>query len=170
MDTLDRLIGHDVYTTRLLLEVADGLTDEQLDHVFPFGQGTLRQTFEHLIGNMEVWLDFMQFSPQPSTLPLDKRNRMPMLRARFERIAIEYAALATRLRDAGRLDECFTDHFDMPVRKKRFGTALVHLATHSMHHRAQILAMMDMLGVPDLPEGDVFSWERAVGEQPEQDS
>jgi uncharacterized damage-inducible protein DinB len=30
-----------------------------------------------------------------------------------------------------------------------------------MHHRAQVLFMLRLSGVTDLPEGDVFSWEKA---------
>ncbi len=34
--------------------------------------------------------------------------------------------------------------------------------THcSMHHRAQALYMMKKLGLENLPEGDVFSWENS---------
>jgi hypothetical protein len=32
-----------------------------------------------------------------------------------------------------------------------------------MHHRAQLLYMLRRLGVADLPEGDVFSWEQGRG-------
>ena len=44
---------------------------------------------------------------------------------------------------------------------KPFGAAIAHVITHSMHHRAQVLNMMRHLGMKDLPEGDVFSWENA---------
>jgi hypothetical protein len=41
MDILDRFLGHDAYTTRLLLERCQPLADAQLDHPFPIGPGLL---------------------------------------------------------------------------------------------------------------------------------
>jgi uncharacterized damage-inducible protein DinB len=48
---------------------------------------------------------------------------------------------------------------DNPPREKSYGTSLAHIITHSMHHRAQVLYMLRLSGVRNLPEGDVFSWE-----------
>jgi hypothetical protein len=36
--------------------------------------------------------------------------------------------------------------------------AIVHVITHSMHHRARLLYMLRRLGPANLPEGDVLSW------------
>lgn len=58
-------------------------------------------------------------------------------------------------------DELWTDTLDNPPRRKSFGTAIAHVLTHSMHHRAQVLYMLRLAGVESLPEGDVFSWEAA---------
>jgi uncharacterized damage-inducible protein DinB len=40
---------------------------------------------------------------------------------------------------------------------------IAHVITHSMHHRAQLIFMLRELGVEDLPEGDVLSWESQLG-------
>ncbi|HWB09145.1 MAG TPA: hypothetical protein VG826_07975 [Pirellulales bacterium] len=37
MDLLDRLLGHDAWTTRRLPSCCQGLSDEQLDHEFDIG-------------------------------------------------------------------------------------------------------------------------------------
>ena len=44
MDLLDRLLGHDTWTTRELLARCAALTDEQLDTEFDIGHGTIRRT------------------------------------------------------------------------------------------------------------------------------
>lgn len=59
MDLLDRLLGHDSWTTRQLLLLAVGLTDEQLDRDFDIAHRTVRATFQHVVRNVEVWSDLM---------------------------------------------------------------------------------------------------------------
>lgn len=59
MDLLDRLLGHDAWTTRQLLLRSLNLADEQLDQEFDIGHRTLRATFVHLIRNMEGWSGLM---------------------------------------------------------------------------------------------------------------
>jgi len=48
---------------------------------------------------------------------------------------------------------------DQPT-KISLGSGIAHLITHSMHHRTQVLYLLDNLGVRDLIEGDVISWEQ----------
>ena len=45
MDLLDRLLGHDRWTTARLLNLSRGLTDVQLDQPFDVGHQSLRTTF-----------------------------------------------------------------------------------------------------------------------------
>ena len=59
MDLLDRLLRHDAWTTRQLLLLCLGLTDEQLDREFDIGHRTARATLQHIIFNVEVWSDLM---------------------------------------------------------------------------------------------------------------
>ena len=59
MDLLDRLLGHDAWTTRQLLEICDNLPDETLDRDFDIGHRTLRRTLHHIISNMEIWSSLM---------------------------------------------------------------------------------------------------------------
>ena len=53
MDLLDRLLGHDAWTTRQLLLLCRGLTDEQLDRQAPVTDGrpalTARGVLERIL-------------------------------------------------------------------------------------------------------------------------
>src|SRR5688572_16657515 len=49
MDLLDRLLGHDHWTTARLLELSRDLTDAHLDQPIDIGHQTLRETFDHMI-------------------------------------------------------------------------------------------------------------------------
>src|SRR4051812_12201532 len=63
MNLLDRLLGHDAWTTRQLLDRCTPLSDEQLDRPFDIGHRTLRATLAHLIHNMETWSALMAAEP-----------------------------------------------------------------------------------------------------------
>jgi uncharacterized damage-inducible protein DinB len=162
MDLLDRLLGHDAWTTRRLLLRCRELTDEQLDREFDIGHRTVRATLAHIVRNVEAWTDLMD-SP---TTPTDARpqGRTPAeLLARQESAAEDLARLARRIAAGNAWDERWIDRLDDPPTEKTYGGAIAHVLTHSMHHRAQVLYMMKKLGIQGLPEGDVLGWEEQAG-------
>lgn len=155
MDLLDRLLGHDAWTTRQLLDVSRGLSDEQLDQEFDVGLRTLRRTFVHIVRNMEVWTDIMAGrGPRPGGAA-----NIAGLLARLDSAASDLARFATPIARDGRLDELWVDRLDDPPREKTYGGAIAHVVTHSMHHRCQAIHMLRRLGVEGVVEGDVLSWE-----------
>lgn len=158
MDLLDRLLGHDSWTTKQLLDIAATLADEQLDRDFDIGHRTLRRTFEHIIWNIECWTDLMR--GQDIRTRSEAAESISQLMRRHETAAEELARLARKIVDEQRLDATFVDLYDDPPKKKSLGGTILHIATHSMHHRAQLLFMFRRLGIEDLPEGDVLSWEQ----------
>ena len=155
MDLLDRLIAHDSWTTRQLLLACESLPDELLDKAFDIDQQTLRRTFVHLISNMEVWTDLL--CERPVT---DRTGEtIPALLDRLSHISRDFALVARTVAREGRYDDCFLDTLDDPPILKTFGGAIGHLITHSMHHRAQIMYLMEKVGIKEHVEGDLLSWE-----------
>jgi uncharacterized damage-inducible protein DinB len=159
MDLLDRLLGHDAWTTRLLLERCRGLTDAQLDRDIDIGHRTVRRTLDHLIWNMQAWGNEM------AGRPMGERggDSVDALTARLDAAAAHLAATARGIADRGAWDETWVPPHDGAPVERTYGGTIAHVLTHSMHHRAQILYMLRVLGLRDLPEGDVLSWEAAVG-------
>jgi uncharacterized damage-inducible protein DinB len=45
---------------------------------------------------------------------------------------------------------------------KSFGGTIAHVITHNMHHRGEIIHMLTRLGLVNVLEGDVLSWEQQV--------
>ena len=162
MDILERLLSYDAWTTRQYLALSERVADEPLDRSFDIGQGTLRQTWLHLIGNMETWTALMRGRAPRRAASLAAPPAMALLRARFEAIAPEFAACAREVAAAGRLDELWTDTLDEPPQRKTYGGAITHVLIHNAQHRSEILHLLQRLGAPDLPEGDVLSWEAAM--------
>lgn len=153
MTILDRLLGHDAWTTRQLLLRCRELSEEQLNRHFDIGDRSLLDTFVHMIECMELHLDRMLGRPERM---LDESRAIDDLLTRLTVAAKELAALVTRVEREGRADEMWgsADGGTMSL-----GGGIAHLLTHSMHHRAQIFYLMEQLGVPDVIEGDALAWE-----------
>lgn len=162
MDLLDRLLQHDAWTTRKLLSLCRGLTDEQLDRDFDIGHRTVRATLRHVIRNVEVWSDLMAGQPV-RTEPGAEGTSIPALIARLDLAHAHLQKVARAVAQRSGWDEKWLDTLDDPPKEKTYGGAIAHVITHSMHHRAQLLYLLRRLGVQNLPEGDVLSWERQAG-------
>lgn len=156
MDLLDRLLGHDEWTTQKLLEICGPLSQEELDREFDIGHRTLRATLNHIIHNVEVWSSLIAGEQCASQSDLT----MPGMGRRLQVAHARLQTCARRIADEHAWDETWIDTLENPPQKKSYGAAIAHIITHSMHHRAQLLYMLRLSGIADCPEGDVFSWEQ----------
>ena len=153
MDILDRLLEHNTEATRRLLALCRELPDEHLQKAFEFGQKSLYSTLDHLIDSEEYWTSLMLNRPGPFTpAPLDPARSVESLMRRYEAISPVFMTLSRQCRDEDRLDELFVDIETGPARRS-FGACIVHVATHGMHHRAQIRVTFDLLGIEYDPFG-----------------
>jgi uncharacterized damage-inducible protein DinB len=161
MDLLDRLLGHDAWTTEQLLLLCLPLSDEQLDRPFDIGHRSLRATLDHIIYNIEVWSTLM--AGQQVAVEQSAADRTPagMLK-RLDIAATRLARIARDVAERGAWNEMWMDTLDQPPRAKSFGAGIAHILTHSMHHRAQVLYLLRLSEVANVPEGDVFSWEASL--------
>jgi uncharacterized damage-inducible protein DinB len=159
MDILDRLLGHDAWTTRQLLLRCRELTDEQLDRGFDIGDRSLRETLLHILENMEAWTDRMAMRPGRESSRSSGASSVEELLGRLSLAAKDQADVSRGIRDAGRLDQMYADPQEEPPNPRPLGGMIVHVITHSMHHRAQALYIMEQLGLTNLPEGDALDWE-----------
>jgi len=163
LDLLDRLLEHDVWTTGRMLDLARPLTDAQLDRDFDVGHRTVRQTLLHMLRNIEVWTDLML--ARPVRQHPDAQMPVAELRRRFDTALGDFARTARHAREAGRLNDVYVDVLDRPPRQKTYGGTILHVLTHDHLHRAEVLHMLERLGITGLIEGDVLSWEAARSHQ-----
>ena len=157
MNLLDRLLAHDAWTTGQILDICSALKDEQLDHEFDIGHRTIRKTLQHLIHNMETWSALMLNHDTESKTD----TTISGMQKRLSIAAENLRQISDRVAKSNAWNEKWIDHLDDPPQEKSYGTAIAHVITHSMHHRAQLLYMLRRTGVQDLPEGDIFSWENS---------
>ena len=155
MDILDRLLGHDAWTTCRLLEECQALPNNMLDLEFEIDHRSLRRTFVHIINNMEIWTDLLCERP----VDYKSGDSIAELLERLQNVRIDFGDLAQKIAREERYDDCFLDTLEDPPRLKSFGGAIGHLITHSMHHRAQVMYLMEQVGLKKHIEGDLLSWE-----------
>jgi uncharacterized damage-inducible protein DinB len=151
MDMLDRLLDFDHWAMDELFKVSEGLTDTQLDQAFDIGHRAVRATFEHLVWNIEFWARLMvgeRMSEEPDQTGLSLKT----LGDHYERNFEGFAALARRLRDEGRLEETYLDHWNV---RKSMGGTILQVLLHASEHRTEIVHMLVRLGVQNPPEVDL---------------
>jgi uncharacterized damage-inducible protein DinB len=160
VDLLDRLLGHEAWTTRqLLLRCRE--VESELHRPFDAGHETVHATLVHMIGNVRTWTDLMRGRPVERTGSSWDNLTLADLIARHDTASADFGDLARWVRDGGRWDERWLDVLDDPPREKTYGGAIAHVITHNMQHRGELLHMLARLGVQDLLEGDALSWESA---------
>jgi uncharacterized damage-inducible protein DinB len=158
MDILDRLLVHNAWTTGRSIEQSRILSDDQLDQKFDIGLRTVRASIDHIINSMEWWTDLMKGLPQRG---FENLGEDPMtlegFSKRLEIVALQFAEVAHQQQTDGLLDEKWQGRDDQPT-SFSYGTTIVHVITHSAHHRAQLMYMLKCLGVPDVIMGDALAW------------
>lgn len=159
MTLLDRLLDHDNTITQRLLSQCAGLDANQWELPFLLGHMTLLDTFDHMLRNVEVWTDLM--------LKRDVRDAVrisaeagPNLVTRWNDTYSEFATFARQIVRENRENDRYCDTLDDPPREKSYGGTILHVITHNMAHRAEAMHMMRRLGIEDVIEGDLLSWER----------
>jgi uncharacterized damage-inducible protein DinB len=158
MTMTDRLLRHNAWATRVLLERCRSLTPQQFQQRFDIGPGSLHDALRHIIGAMLRWSDRIADRPVRESIERNPTPQTPEeLLALLDQAARELEEVVSRVDRDGRYDEAMRAQF----RSEPFtrGTAIVHVLTHGMHHRAQALNMLRHLGATDLPELDAIEWE-----------
>jgi len=104
---------------------------------------------------MESHTDFL-LTRMPSVHDYTDKS-VEQLLLRLVRGSKDFSDVALRVQRENRMDELITNPRN--GNRRSYGGIIAHLLTHSMHHRAQALYMMERLGLEDVIEGDALGWE-----------
>ncbi len=156
------MLKHNGWAMRSLLETCRKLTSEQFTQHFEIGPGSLHGCLLHIIGAMQRWAQRIEDRPLTPSPEDDGRERsIDELLKMLDDADCDLRAVAERISQAHRLDEMM--EFHSPSRTEPFvftrGTAIIHVLTHGVHHRAQALNMLRQLGMKEIPEVDAIEWE-----------
>lgn len=154
MDQIDRILGHDRWTTTRYLNLCSELTGEQWDAGLDISFKSLSGTFAHMIGSSEFWVDQME-GKTPSEDDAGPASVESLL-ARHNAVYDRLEALTRQIVADGKLDDSFDNVWGG---KQTYGSTILHVTTHSQTHRTEILHILERVGVKNLPEGDFLEWE-----------
>jgi len=161
MNVLDRLLAHDAWTTRQLLLRCRELSEEQLNTNFEIGDRSLIGTFEHIVSCMESHTDLLlgrrTRENYLATKALRDDESIDGILTRLTIVSKDFSEFTLKVEREGRADDMCTDS-DQSNRWP-IGSVIAHIITHSMHHRAQAMYILEKLGVENVIEGDALGWE-----------
>jgi uncharacterized damage-inducible protein DinB len=151
------LLIHHRWANEQLLDSCAELSDEQLDHEFEMGVGTLRKTLTHIAGAIRGWGDLLAGREQRARLE-ETSYSIDQLRELFDEVSTDFE---TSARGFGH-DEIATGSRGGNSYSFTRGGVLTHVMTHAVHHRAQCINMLRQLGVEKLPPSSVLEWMMMV--------
>lgn len=166
MDLTDRMLEHNRWLTRRLLDAAGELSDDALDQPVPTpteprhawfeeGDPTLRSMLERVIYSKEIWTAALAGRDQPER----GGTSIAELLDRHERSSEEFDDLVRDIRDRKAWDTAFVDALCDPPETFTFGGMVAHVLTWSAHRHKVIVGALRNHGV-DLGTGDPLEWER----------
>ena len=174
MDLVDRLIEHDYWLTREILERARKLSDKQLDAPLPApshpvgfesSQKTLRELLDRLVLGREAWvaatdggceIDITNCNPKPTSVE--------KMIARFEVAYPIFMSLVKRVREQDAWNQTFVDDLCQPPETFSFGGMIAHVYTFGIARRQLALEVLRGMGIEDLGYGDPITWERSLSQ------
>jgi AraC-like DNA-binding protein len=167
MDLIDRMLEHDLWLSRRILDRAASLSDEQLDAkvrdreamAFESDEPTIRSMLDRLVFTREVWTAGIAGRPDP--LP-GRDTSVEGLKRRLEESAVEFTDVVRGIRDRDEWDTAFVNALRDPPQSFTFGGMVLHVLTFQACRRSELIQELGEFGIDDLGYGDPIEWERAV--------
>jgi uncharacterized damage-inducible protein DinB len=161
-DFIGMLRGHNAWATSVLIDDAAKLTHEQFHRRFEIGLGSVHDTLRHILGAMLRWADRIGGREEKPSIEKDGKQRSAAeLRELLAQADADLGAVAEAIERRGGWNESMEFVVEGgPTYRFSRAAAMLHVLTHGMHHRAQVLNMRRQLGLPALGlDLDVVEWE-----------
>jgi len=161
----DQVVRHDLDDTRVLLDLAKGLDDEEFRRVRLPGhqviawegpEESIAAVLEHHVATKEVWLAAIEGADLPDR-PADPTAAD--LIARHERVAARWLAAVRDIDRRGAWDDLLVDALCEPPESFQLGSVVAHVLTYAAHRRQLVRHLLRSAGV-DVDDGDPIMWLR----------
>lgn len=167
MDLTDRMVEHDNWLTRRMIEKASELPEEALDDGVRLDPPT--DAFREDVPSIRSMLNRLVFTKEMWTAAISGRTfeestdiSLDGMRARQERAGDEFARLVRDIRDRAAWDTAFVDATCEPPETFTFGAAVAHVLAWDAHRHQNVAGALRARGV-DVAPPDPIAWERREG-------
>jgi uncharacterized damage-inducible protein DinB len=128
------------------------LTPEQFTQAVGYSHGSVRDQIVHLINTDHGWFSDLRGSASPEQFDLDGVDDRATIRAQWDGVERAMREYLAALRD----DMLFDRPLQGEDENLIMWQVLLHVANHGTDHRAQILRLLNDLGVRTGPQDYVF--------------
>jgi uncharacterized damage-inducible protein DinB len=165
-DELQFLLDYNAWAYARVWAIIDTLTDAQFNQDTGYSFGSIRQQVTHCMSVERRWAARLLGEPVPDRVSTDATPGVAAVRTLWHDMQAGTRAMMDRLTDA---DLLATMAYTMPQRggakEDPRGLVCQHVMNHATDHRAQILAMLHMLGVSGAEQDIIlYAWERQDAE------
>lgn len=129
------------------------LSHEQFTQDVRYSHGSVRDQIVHLISADDYWFSGLRGVERPDSLNPASLNNRGSIRAHWDSIEQNMRNYLEKLRDDMLFEKPFTDGEDPDL---ELWQALLHVANHGTDHRAQILRLLNDLGVETTSQDYIF--------------
>lgn len=161
LHTIRRAFAHADWCNHAVLKACATLTDSQLDRKFEMGLGSLRATMGHILDADNWWFGNWTVGPE-HLFPDSKSLSLADITAQYSLAAARRNQYISTLSDADLKRIVGAMPRPGVIREFPLGVAMLQIATHGNHHRAQALNMLRHCGA-ELPKLDYIIMVRDEG-------
>jgi len=163
MDLTDRMLDHDLWLTRQLIDAAAGLPEAQIDEPNPVAPPTaafhedapsIRSMLNRLVFTKEMWAAAIE----GRTFVENEDTSIDSLRRRLDESGSEFRRLVVEVRDRGDWDTAFVDATCDPPESFSYGGAVAHVLTWNAHRRQILAGTLRERGLV-VEDADPIRWE-----------
>lgn len=123
------------------------LTDAQFDQELPYSIGSIHNQIVHMMSVDQRWFSGLRGTALPDFLKPGDFPTREAVRAFWDKVEAEMRGYLEGLTDA----QVFAPMNDLVVWE-----VLTHVVNHATDHRAQVLAMLNSMGVKTFPQDFIF--------------
>lgn len=125
------------------------LTDEQFKEKVTYSVGSVRNQVVHMLNIDDRWFCGLRGQPIPGFLNVVYFHKRDKIRAMWDRVEADMRAYLGGLQDDRLHDQPFMAIDNDPI---YVWQVLLHVANHGTDHRAQLLMILNQLGVKTFPQ------------------
>jgi uncharacterized damage-inducible protein DinB len=130
------------------------LSDEQFTQTVDYSHGSVRDQIVHLISVEEAWFSELRGVEPSEPSPLANSDDRKVIRAQWDSVEQKMRDYLAELRD----DKLFDKPIEEPEEDKDLivWQVLLHVVNHGTDHRAQLLRLLNDLGVKTASQDYIF--------------